>query len=105
MPFDIYLPDERLAAQRALWTNRLPIDDLDAAVRAAPQRTAFVGRNSVLGCEIRLTYAELGRGVDLIAAGLIERGVAKGDVVAFQLPNWWEFTALFFACNRIGAVA
>jgi cyclohexanecarboxylate-CoA ligase len=26
-------------------------------------------------------------------------------VVAFQLPNWWEFIALFFACSRIGAVA
>ena len=26
-------------------------------------------------------------------------------MVAFQLPNWWEFTALFYACNRIGAVA
>src|SRR5262249_15717693 len=36
---------------------------------------------------------------------LVEYGVGKGDVVAFQLPNWWEFTALFYACNRIGAVA
>ena len=51
------------------------------------------------------SYAELGERVDKIAAGLIERGVGKGDVVAFQLPNWWEFTALFYACNRIGAVA
>ena len=37
--------------------------------------------------------------------GCSDLGVGKGDVVAFQLPNWWEFTALFFACNRIGAVA
>ena len=105
MAFEIYLPEARIAAQRKLWANRLPIDDLDDAVRVAPERTAFVGRNSALGREIRLTYAELGERVDKIAAGLVELGVGKGDVVAFQLPNWWEFTALFYACNRIGAVA
>ena len=105
MAFEIYLPETRIAAQRKLWPNRLPIDDLDDAVRAAPERTAFVGWNSALRREIRLSYAELGERVDKIAAGLIERGVGKGDVVAFQLPNWWEFTALFYACNRIGAVA
>src|SRR5262245_7806090 len=105
MPFDIHLPPARIAAQRKLWVNRLPIDDLDAAVAAAPDRTAFVGWNSALAREIRLTYAELGERVDKVAAGLLDCGVGKGDVVAFQLPNWWEFTALFFACNRIGAVA
>ncbi|HJU31564.1 MAG TPA: AMP-binding protein [Hyphomicrobiaceae bacterium] len=101
----IHLPEKRVAASRGLWADRLPIDALDAAMTRAPQRAAFVGRNSALGREIRLTYAELGDRVNRIAAGLVERGVGKGDVVAFQLPNWWEFTALFFACSRIGAVA
>ena len=27
-----------------------------------------------------------------------------GDVVSFQLPNWWRFTALHLACARVGAV-
>jgi cyclohexanecarboxylate-CoA ligase len=103
--FDIYLPQSRIAACKGLWPDRLPIDDLDAAMREAPGRTAFVGRNSMLGRDIRLTYAELGERVDRIAAGLLARGIGRGDVVAFQLPNWWEFTALFFACSRIGAVA
>ena len=105
MAFEIHLPEKRVAASRGLWADRLPIDDLDAAVHAVPERTAFVGWNSALRKEIRLSYAELGERVDKIAAGLVERGVGKGDVVAFQLPNWWEFTALFYACNRIGAVA
>ena len=44
--------------------------------------------------------------IDVRAASRLGcQAVVKGDVVAFQLPNWWEFTALFFACNRIGAVA
>jgi cyclohexanecarboxylate-CoA ligase len=105
MAFDIHLPEQRLAASRGLWLDRLPIDFLDEARRSNPGRLAFVGWNSVLPREIRLTYAELGERVDAIAAGLLELGLGKGDVVAFQLPNWWEFTALFFACNRIGAVA
>jgi len=105
MAFDIHLPERRIAEQRRLWPNRLPVDYLDDAVRTAPGRTAFIGWNSALKREIRLTYAELADRVDRIAAGLLERGVGSGDVVAFQLPNWWEFTALFFACNRIGAVA
>ena len=105
MKFDIFLPQSRIEASRGLWSNRLPIDDLDRAVGAHPSRTAFVGVNSARGEEVRLSYAELGARVDQIAVGLIELGVGKSDVVAFQLPNWWEFIALFYACNRIGAVA
>jgi cyclohexanecarboxylate-CoA ligase len=105
MAFEIFLPQSRIDVSRDLWLNRLPVDDLDAAVAKNPGRTAFVGWNSVLRQEIRLSYAQLAERVDKIAVGLIRLGVGAGDVVAFQLPNWWEFTALFFACSRIGAVA
>jgi cyclohexanecarboxylate-CoA ligase len=105
MAFDIHLPKARIEASRELWSERLPIDHLDDAVRTAPERTAFVGWNSALQREVRLTYSELGERVDKVAAGLLDLGIGKGDVVAFQLPNWWEFSALLFACSRIGAVA
>jgi cyclohexanecarboxylate-CoA ligase len=105
MAFEIYLPQNRIEASRGLWSDRLPIDHLDAAVSRHPGRTAFVGWNSARGAEVRLTYAALGERVDKIAASLVALGVGPGDVVAFQLPNWWEFTALFFACNRVGAAA
>ncbi|OBH52702.1 AMP-dependent synthetase [Mycobacterium colombiense] len=46
--------------------------------------------------------------VDLIArrlaAGLQRRGVRPGDVVAFQLPNWMEAAAVFWASAYLGAV-
>src|SRR5262249_8739336 len=32
-------------------------------------------------------------------------GVGEGDVVTIQLPNWIEFALVFFALERIGAVA
>lgn len=39
------------------------------------------------------------------AGGLRTRGVRRGDVVAWQLPNWWEAVVMFHACWRAGAVA
>jgi cyclohexanecarboxylate-CoA ligase len=105
MALEVWLPQSRIAASRGLWLNRLPIDDLDAAARKNAGGTAFVGWNSALSRAVHLTYTELAERVDMIAVGLLDLGIGKGDVVAFQLPNWWEFTALFYACNRIGAIA
>jgi acyl-CoA synthetase (AMP-forming)/AMP-acid ligase II len=39
-----------------------------------------------------------------LAAGLRARGVGPGDVVAFQLPNWMEAAATFWASMFLGAV-
>jgi acyl-CoA synthetase (AMP-forming)/AMP-acid ligase II len=39
-----------------------------------------------------------------LAGGLRERGVGPGDVVAFQLPNWMEAAAVFWASAFLGAV-
>ncbi|RBM16183.1 AMP-dependent synthetase [Prauserella sp. PE36] len=38
-----------------------------------------------------------------LAGGLRERGVRPGDVVAFQLPNWMEAAAVFWASAFLGA--
>lgn len=47
----------------------------------------------------------LERLVAAAAGGLRARGIRRGDVVAWQLPNWWEAVVLFHACWRSGAVA
>src|ERR1700678_3808258 len=39
-----------------------------------------------------------------LAAGLHERGVGPGDVLVFQLPNWMEAAATFWAASFLGAV-
>jgi acyl-CoA synthetase (AMP-forming)/AMP-acid ligase II len=39
-----------------------------------------------------------------VAAGLAARGIGPGDVVAFQLPNWLEAAATFYALCMVGAV-
>jgi len=39
-----------------------------------------------------------------VAAGMRARGVAPGDAIAFQLPNWLEAAATFYAVAYLGAV-
>ncbi len=39
-----------------------------------------------------------------LAAGLRARGIGPGDVLAFQVPNWWEAAATFWGASALGAV-
>ena len=39
-----------------------------------------------------------------VAGGLRSHGVGPGDTVAFQLPNWVEAAATFYAASLLGAV-
>ena len=107
MIFDPILPPERIAAARRAgsWHDRLITDYLDDAVRSAPDRVAIVDSSGHGGKSVTLSYRSLARQVNRIAAGLVSLGVRQNDVVAYQLPNCWQFTALSLACVRIGAVA
>lgn len=107
MAFDIFLPAARSRAARAAghWPDRLATDYLDDAVRLAPERIALAGRNSMTGQTESLSYRDLGERVNRIALGLASLGVERGEVVSFQLPNWWQYVAIYLACVRIGAVA
>ncbi|HXZ02695.1 MAG TPA: cyclohexanecarboxylate-CoA ligase [Stellaceae bacterium] len=87
------------------WRDRTLLDHLDRAVAQTPDKTAIVAIRSETGAETRLSYRELHRLSDLVALGLAERGIGRGDVVSFQLPNWWEFPVLHLACLKLGAVS
>ncbi len=99
------MPPDWIAAQRAsgLWPDRLITDHLDEAAAWTPDRPAVVDP-SLEGCKV-LTYRELQQAVDRVATALLRAGVRAGEVVAFQLPNWWEFTVLQLALVRCGAVS
>jgi non-ribosomal peptide synthetase component E (peptide arylation enzyme) len=66
---------------------------------AHPDRVAIVDRGE------RVRYSELRARGDRVAAGLQALGIGAGDVVTIHLPNWAAFAYVFFACERIGAVA
>jgi len=48
------------------------------------------------------TYAELATAVDRLAAGLAERGLGVGDVIALMSPNIPEFPIVFLGALRAG---
>ncbi|WP_404300850.1 cyclohexanecarboxylate-CoA ligase [Alicycliphilus denitrificans] len=106
MEFDaVRLPPrrERMIAQ-GLWHDRTINNDLDACAAACPDKLALTALRVETGEMRRFTYAELARMADRIAVGLARLGVGKNDIVACQLPNWRQFTLVYLACSRIGAV-
>jgi cyclohexanecarboxylate-CoA ligase len=55
--------------------------------------------------DMRLDGAALEDRVATLAGGLRAAGVGRGDVVAWQVPNWHEVVLLSRACWRLGAIA
>lgn len=57
---------------------------------------------AIVDCPVTLTYRELAEHADALADNLLDLGLHDGDNILVQLPNCWEFVALFLACQRIG---
>jgi cyclohexanecarboxylate-CoA ligase len=106
MEFDaVLLPPRRAAAvAQGHWRDRTINDELDACLATCPDKRALTALQLDGGQVTRLSYRELGRLADRVAVGLARLGVGRNDVVAMQLPNWWQFTVTYLACSRIGAV-
>ena len=106
MEFDAVLIPPRRAqmAARGLWRDKTINDYLERCVAAHPDKPALAARRVEDGSMRRFTWRELATMADRIAVGLARLGIGRNDVVACQLPNWWQFTALYLACSRIGAV-
>ncbi|MBR2030474.1 MAG: acyl--CoA ligase [Clostridia bacterium] len=51
------------------------------------------------------SYAFLKNEVDKVACFLVEQGIKKGDVVTVALPNIPSSVSVFYAINKIGAIA
>ena len=106
MEFDaILIPPRRTAMVAAgRWPDRTINDDLDRCLRERPDKVALTALSIDRGQTHRFTYRELAMLADRVAVGLSRLGVGRNDVVSCQLPNWWEFTLVYLACSRIGAV-
>jgi len=68
--------------------------------RRFPERPAVVFREQ----EIRWSWQEFQQEVDVLASGLLELGIQKGDRVGIWSPNRVEWLMTQFATARIGAV-
>ena len=102
-------PAAHAAAMRAQghWVDRTVDGLLVEAVARYPAKPALVAYRADRPAQeapLRLSFAELGQRVARVAGSLRALGVGRGDVVAVQLPNWWEFVVASLACGRIGAI-
>ncbi|WP_329281132.1 AMP-binding protein [Streptomyces sp. NBC_01451] len=84
------------------WWTRDTLGDLLARGLTAAPGTEFRVHSAVRPWTG--TFAEVERVARRLAAGLRARGVGPGDAVAFQLPNWMEAAAVFWASAFLGAV-
>lgn len=64
----------------------------------------FRGRPAVVDGEMRLTNGDLAACASRLAGVLLQAGVQPGDVISWQVPNWWEALAIALAVWRVGAV-
>ena len=65
---------------------------------AMPDAPVFLGEARPIDHAFLLEQAES------LAAGLQEQGLRAGDVIAFQLPNWFEAAVVNLAACRLGLV-
>jgi len=86
------------------WLDKTFDEFLTATIAATPDKLAIIADRADHDQPRRLTYSEFGDFIARAAAALRNMGVGHGDVVAVQLPNWWEFAVIALACGRIGAV-
>ncbi|PUE32634.1 cyclohexanecarboxylate-CoA ligase [Limnohabitans sp. Jir61] len=106
MEFDAVLISARRehSIAKGYWHDRTINDDLDSCVASCPDKTALTAVKAESGQVRHFTYRELSIMADRVAVGLSQLGVGHNDIVACQLPNWWQFTVTYLACSRIGAV-
>ena len=74
---------------------------LDSVMRQRPPGAGAV----LVDGDLRFDGPQLETLVAGLAGGLRSMGVRRGDVVTWQMPNWWEALVLYRACWRCGAVA
>jgi cyclohexanecarboxylate-CoA ligase len=87
------------------WRDETLLHHLARAVARSPDKIAIVACRSDIGTETRLSYRQIDDLSSRLAAALRAHGIGRGDVVSFQLPNWWEFSILHLACLKLGAIS
>ena len=94
------LADAACAAFRraGLWGDKLIVDYVDENAHATPNKAAIIDSRGTV------SYADLVRRSENLAARLMARGIGHGDAIAVRAPNWAELPIAHMAANRVGAI-
>jgi acyl-CoA synthetase (AMP-forming)/AMP-acid ligase II len=77
---------------------------LTTTATSYPDQVAWIWQPEP-GATLTRTYGETNRRADALAAGLVDRGVSRGDRVALFMQNRPEAMESFFAALKLGAAA
>ncbi|MEK8687647.1 medium-chain fatty-acid--CoA ligase [Escherichia coli] len=94
--------EQRCAAyrQQGLWGDASLADYWQQTARAMPDKIAVVDNHGA-----SYNYSALDHAASCLANWMLAKGIESGDRIAFQLPGWCEFTVIYLACLKIGAVS
>lgn len=84
--------------QKGYWKNKILLDYFEEHLNKNPNKIGVVDRNH------RLTYRDLDQKSDQLASSLEHLGIGKGEVVSFQLPNWYQTNIIVLALIKLGVV-
>src|SRR4051794_21700092 len=107
VPLHTLRPDPGIAQsyrRRGHWRDHTVLDDLSRWREETPDAAAVVAHRAGPNDVRRITYGEYADTVERFAGALLALGVGPGQVVAIQLPNWWQAGPLMLACLRVGAL-
>lgn len=93
------ISNEAALRRAGLWGDATVLDWFALATASVGERCAVVDRSG--SC---LTFGELDALSTRLAGWMRSRGVRPHDVVSVQLPNWSEFTLIYVACLKVGAI-
>lgn len=85
--------------QKGYWGDATLADYWNMSVLSSPDKVAVIDAQG-----LAFTYLELDEAAAKVAAFLKEVGVGPGDFVSSQLPGWSEFTIIYVACLKAGAI-
>ncbi|ENC0276201.1 medium-chain fatty-acid--CoA ligase [Escherichia coli] len=86
--------------QQGLWGDASLADYWQQTARAMPDKIAVVDNHGA-----SYNYSALDHAASCLANWMLAKGIESGDRIAFQLPGWCEFTVIYLACLKIGAVS
>ncbi|MGR6462492.1 medium-chain fatty-acid--CoA ligase [Escherichia coli] len=94
--------EQRRAAyrQQGLWGDASLADYWQQTARAMPDKIAVVDNHGA-----SYTYSAIDHAASCLANWMLAKSIESGDRIAFQLPGWCEFTVIYLACLKIGAVS
>ncbi|MBM4761274.1 medium-chain fatty-acid--CoA ligase [Bacillus sp. B15-48] len=84
---------------KGYWGDSTLEDYWNSSVKNSAEKVAVVDLQNT-----KYSYRELDLAANKLAAFFQTIGVKPGDFISMQLPGWSEFTLIYIACLKVGAV-